>query len=180
MNHLPSSRVTSAEEKGRLMWKNSNTAGKTIRRFLISERPLCLRSCSGKKYVLKNRVQVRKHPKVNYPLMVKMKLEESSPARAKHARRTVEFAGKLLRIRNSRKQRDSSLCRRRLEVMGARKNGVREGETHVSLARPFFLTPTIFQAPATHANAIDSGLLLGTKLFCVPNHRQTRSSHTRS
>ena len=37
------------------------------------------------------------------PFSLETLLEESSTARAKHVRRTVEFAGKLLRIRRSRK-----------------------------------------------------------------------------
>ena len=40
------------------------------------------------------------------PFSLKTLLLKSAPVRAKHVRRTVEVAGKLLRIRRSQKQRD--------------------------------------------------------------------------
>ena len=40
------------------------------------------------------------------PFVLKTLLRESTPAQAKHVRRKVEVAGKTLRIRRSRKQRD--------------------------------------------------------------------------
>ena len=52
-----------------------------------------------------------------------------------------------------------SPCSRRLEVVGARKNGTREGDTRGErgrlperpFARQVFLEPKYFQAPATQA-----------------------------
>ena len=44
-----------------------------------------------------------------------------------------------------------SLCNRRLEVMGAGKNGTRERDTRVTLARPIPSYTHYFQAPATQA-----------------------------
>ena len=62
-----------------------------------------------------------------------------------------------------------SLHSRRLEVVGARKNGAREGETRVSRASPFFSCAHYFQAPATQVS-----FLVLCKLLLVPKLQNKR------
>ena len=90
------------------------------------------------------------------PLSLKTHLGESFPARARRVRRTAEFAGKLLRIKGSRKQRDR--CRPPIEHKKQSQTSIRmsrgtgslrivsQGLPHSffkKISRPFLLTRLI-------------------------------------
>ena len=63
-----------------------------------------------------------------------------------------------------------SLRNRRLEVVGARKNGAREGDTRVYRASPFFSCAHYFQTPATQVS-----FLVLRKLLLIPNSKKRES-----